>query len=103
MELVINPYNRAQAFRIAIFYSSSFVKGTNAMLLAGNHRLSFLYYSYRVEIKGMYLNSPTSSVSLGSFSDARRKSLNDRFVPEAEVNLGILNVGFGEFTTGEYR
>ena len=39
----------------------------------------------------MYLNSPTSSVSLGSFSDARRKSLNDRCVPEAEVNPGILN------------
>jgi len=34
MGLVINPYNRAQAFRIAIFCSSSFVKGTNAMLLA---------------------------------------------------------------------
>jgi hypothetical protein len=43
----------------------------------------------------MYLISPTSSVSLGSFSDARRKSLNDRFLPEAEVNLGVLNVGFG--------
>ena len=29
--------------------------------------------------------------------------LNDSYVPEAEVNLGVLNVGFGEFTTGEYR
>jgi len=26
-----------------------------------------------------------------------------RFVPEAEVNPRALNVGFGEFTTGEYR
>jgi hypothetical protein len=29
--------------------------------------------------------------------------LNGSYVPEAEVSPGILNVGFGEFTTGEYR
>ena len=31
------------------------------------------------------------SDGLGSFSDARRKSLSVRYVPEAEVNLEILN------------
>jgi len=41
--------------------------------------------------------SPTVlRVRLGSFSEARRKSLSVRFVPKAEVNLWILNVGYGE-------
>ncbi len=31
------------------------------------------------------------SVSVGSFSDTRRKSLSVRNVPEAEVNPGVLN------------
>ena len=35
------------------------------------------------------------SVSVGSISAAHRNYLGVRCVPEAEVNLGILNVGFG--------
>ena len=37
----------------------------------------------------------TLNVCFGSFSDARRKSLSVRYVPEAEVNLGFMNVCFG--------
>ena len=35
------------------------------------------------------------SVSVGSFSDARRNFLDVCIVPEVEVNQGDLNVGFG--------
>ncbi len=35
-------------------------------------------------------------VRFGSFSDAFRKSLSVRYVPEAEVNLRILDVSYRE-------
>jgi hypothetical protein len=37
-----------------------------------------------------------TGISAGSFSDARRNFLDVRSVPEAEVNLRILNVGYRE-------
>ncbi len=35
-------------------------------------------------------------VGFGSINASHRKFLNVRLVPEAEVNLSILNVGFGD-------
>jgi len=43
------------------------------------------------------------SVGFGSISESQGELLDVRYVPEAEVNPRALNVGFGEFTTGEYR
>jgi hypothetical protein len=83
-----------------------------------NTKKSIVFDVYQVGIKGMYWISPTPNVShghlavldtsvpgvvFGSLTAARRNYLSVRCVPEAEVSPGILNVGFGEFTTGEYR
>jgi hypothetical protein len=49
------------------------------------------FYTCGVEIKAMHSISSASSVSVGSFSAAHCKFLSVRFVPEAEVNPGVLN------------
>ena len=47
----------------------------------------------RLEMKAYFY---VFNVAAGSFSDARRKSLSVRYVPEAEVNQGDLNVSYWE-------